>query len=155
MPHFTTEVAPQLIFDNPGLTHTEIAAMALNMDLAASNAEDKLGSLSSSLAKQVREDVLPEVYRERIDGTFRYYPKATSRVGIDLQFHFMVRDTGEHLVYAKQSGKGNGFSEAILTVLESLMNSHILDDPQKWQIRKDVEHLLGVLRPRVESRKLG
>ena len=71
---FSHGVAPDLVRQKPGMTANEVAELALSRGLCSSDAKDPVDSLGKTLAKEVREGRLPEVYANRVGGLLRYYP---------------------------------------------------------------------------------
>ena len=79
---FSHGVAPDLIRERPGMTSRQVAELAMDRDLSSSDSKvAPVFSLSSTLAKEVREGRLPEVVARKERGVLRYYPAGVGESG--------------------------------------------------------------------------
>ncbi len=146
------EIAPRLVYENPGRTSREIAELAMSKGVAAPN----IRSLSTTLDQYVRRGRFPEITREPgPDGILRYYPRSTfSRIRLELTLICSYRETGEITQQVLKTAEGESISEVILNLSEAIMQSHSGSRPEAWQLRQDLAELTNVLRATLERRSL-
>lgn len=88
---FSQRVAQELIFENPGLTAHEVAALALERGSFESVANDQVGSLATSVHQRVRSGRLPGIERLGKGGRsdeFTFFPvdyQVRVRVTVDVE----------------------------------------------------------------------
>ena len=126
MQHGFMAVVVQLINERPGLPAEEYARIALERGLCDSDAKDRVFSLGTTLAKEVREGrMADQIRRERVNGKFCYFPaqhpfESETQVGNGLRVEVEIPpDAARRVTDLLEIDEFGSPSEAVVWLLQA------------------------------------